>query len=227
MAIVALDGSAFARDVAAAYAAATKSIVTFVAVTAFDAHGGPFHIRSTSETGYEETAGAPVRKRVLRAVDNGKTVAPDELTKRSVDPEGPSGRFGMRLPMLSGCVDDYDYGKPHDDGEFVSVDFTAKVRDEAHGDGSLTFLRAENRIVTIVVRPAALPQHATSMTTTLEFAKVSDERWDVVKITRAFTGREGFISGGGTSVTTYERYRPFATQSAADAALDAMQPDSG
>ena len=227
MAIVAVDGSAFARDVAAAYAAATKSIVTFVAVTAFDAHGGPFHLRSFSETGYEETAGAPVRKRVLRAVDNGKTAAPDELTKRSSEPDGASSRFGMRLPILPGSVDDYAYDKPRDDGDSVSVDFTAKVRDEAHGDGSLTFLRAENRIATIVVHPAALPPHATSMTTTLEFGKVSDERWDVVKITHAFTGRQGFLSGGGTLVTTYERYRPFATQSAADAALDAMQPDSG
>jgi hypothetical protein len=91
----------------------------------------------------------------------------------------------------------------------------------------LTYLRDENRIASIVIRLAVLPEHATTMTTTLEFGRVSDERWDIVKVTHVFTGRQGFISGSGTSVTTYERYRPFASASAADAAFDALQPSSG
>jgi hypothetical protein len=65
------------------------------------------------------------------------------------------------------------------------------------------------------------------MTTTIEFGKVTDDRWDVVKVTHVFTGRQGFITGGGTSVTTYQRYREFPSTAAADAAIDAMQPDSG
>jgi hypothetical protein len=133
----------------------------------------------------------------------------------------------MHLPVEPAYVDDYTYGKPRVDGDVVSVDFTANVRDSAHGDGSLTYLRDENRIASIVIRLAVLPEHATSMTTTLDFGRVSDDRWDVVKVTHVFTGREGFISGSGTSVTTYERYRPFVSASAADAAFDTLEPSSG
>ncbi len=225
--IAADDGATFARAVAAAYAAETKSVVTFVAISTLDAHGGPFHMRTFSETVYEEAGGAPVRKRVLRFVDGGRTAAPDELAKRSAAADVPSSRFGMRLPVCLGSVDDYVFGKPSVDGDLISVDFTSKVRDGAHGDGSLSFLRDENRIATIVIRPAALPEHATSMTTTLDFGLVTSDRWDVVKVTHQFTGREGFISGAGVSITTYERYRPFASEAAADAVLDTMEPASG
>lgn len=225
--IVPLDGEAFARAVAAAYAADTKSIVTFVATSNLDAHGGPIHMRSFSETAYEEADGTPLRKRVLRAVDDGRTAGPDELAKRSATADVPSSRFGMHLPVVGAYVAEYTYSKPRVDGDTVAVDFTTTIRDGAHGDGTLTYLRDENRIDSIVIRPAVLPTHATSMTTTLEFGRVDENRWDVVKVTHAFTGREAFITGGGTSVTIYERYRSFATASAADAALDEMQPASG
>jgi hypothetical protein len=225
--IVAGDGATFAHAVAAAYAADTKSVVTFVAISTLDVHGGPFRMRTFAETAYEEAGGTPVRKRVLRYIDDGRTAAPDELAKRSATADVPSSRFGMRLPVCLGSVDDYVFGKPSVDGDLISVDFTSKVRDAAHGDGSLTFLRDENRIATIVIRPATLPDHATSMTTTLDFGFVTDDRWDVVKITHQFTGREGFISGAGVSITTYERYRPFASEADADAVLDTMQPASG
>jgi hypothetical protein len=225
--IVPSDGEAFARAVAAAYAAETKSFVTLVAVSTLDAHGGPFHVRSFSETAYEEADGAVVRKRVLRFIDGDRTATAGELAKRSTAVDDPSSRFGMRLPVEPQSVDDYAFGKPSGDGDAVSVDFVSKVRDAAHGDGSITYLRGEDRIATLVIRPAVLPEHATSMTTTIEYGEVTAGRWDVVRVTHAFTGREGFISGGGTSVTTYERYRPFATQTAADAELDAMQSTSG
>jgi hypothetical protein len=225
--IVPSDGAAFARAVAAAYAAETKSIVTFVAISTLDAHGGPFHVRSFSETAYEEVDGSTVRKRVLRFIDDGRTADPGELAKRSIAADPPSSRFGMHLPVQPQSVDDYTFGKPYGEGNAVSVDFVSKVRDAAHGDGSITYLRDEDRLATVVIRPAVLPVHATSMTTTIDYGMVTDGRWDVVRVTHAFTGREGFISGGGTSVKKYERCRPFATQNAADAALDAMQSTSG
>jgi hypothetical protein len=225
--IVPPDGDAFARAVAAAYAADTKSIVTFVAITTLDAHGGPFHRRTFSETAYEEADGTPVRKRVLRAVDDGRTADARDLARRSSAPDDPSSRFGMHLPVAPAYIGDYTYGKPSVAGDTVTVDFTATVRDDAHGDGSLTYLRDENRIATIVIRPSVLPEHATSMTTTLEFGRVDESRWDVVKATHVFTGREAFISGAGSSVTTYERFRAFESRSAADAALDETEPASG
>jgi hypothetical protein len=225
--IVTSDGTAFARAVAAAYAAETKSVVTFVAISTLDARGGPFHIHSFGETAYEEADGAPLRKRVLRFVDNGRTVDAGELARRSAAADVPSSRFGLHLPVEPASVGDYTFGKTSVVGDAISVDFVSNVRDAAHGDGSITYLRDEDRIATIVIRPAVLPEHATSMTATIEFGKVTDDRWDIVRITDTFTGREGFISGGGTSVTTYERYRPFATATAADAELDAMQSTSG
>jgi hypothetical protein len=225
--IDATDGDALARAAALAYAAETKSVVTFVAVTQFDVRSGPFHMHAFSETAYEEDDGAPVRRRILRAIDNGKVATPGDLVQRSAAPEEPTSRFGMRLPIYASAVGDYTYAKPRVDGDTVSVDFTAVVRDGAHGDGTLTLYRNEGRIATLVIRPCILPAHATSLTTTLEFGRVSEDRWDVVKITHAFTGKEGLLSGGGASVTTYERYRAFPSESAAEAALDAMEPASG
>jgi hypothetical protein len=225
--IVPPDGAGFAHAVAAAYAVDTKSIVTFVAISSLDARGGPFHMHSFTETAYEEADGAPVRKRVLRAVDDGRTANAGDLAKRSATADVPSSRFGMHLPVEPAYVDDYTYGKPRVDGDIVSVDFTTNIRDAAHGDGSLTYLRDEDRIASIVIRPAVLPEHATTMTTTLEFGRVSEDRWDIVRVTHVFTGREGIISGSGTSVTTYERYRPFVSATAADAAFDTLEPSSG
>jgi hypothetical protein len=219
-----VDGEAIVRAAAAAYAAQTKPIVTFVAITELDVHGGPFHQHSFSETGYEETASTPVRRRILRDVESGKVLAADELAKRSAAPEAPTARFGMKLPIVA--IDDYTYAKPRQDGDEVAVDFKTSVRDESHGDGTIT-LYPDGRIATIVTHPVVLPPHATSLTTTIEFARVFEDRWDIVKITDTFTGRQGIISGGGSSVTTYERYRPWPTQSAADAALDAMEPSTG
>jgi hypothetical protein len=225
--IVPADGDSFAREVAAAYAASTKSVVTFVAITQLDAHGGPLQMHSFSETAYEEADGAPVRKRVLRAVDDGKTADPPELAKRSVAPDSPSSRFGMRLPIYQASVGEYTYSKPREDGDTIVVDFVATIRDEAHGDGTLTYFEAENRIEKLVIRPCVLPAHANSMTTTMDFGRVSDDRWDVVRITHTFTGHMGPISGGGASITTYERYHPFPTETAAEAALSTMEASSG
>lgn len=225
--IVPTDGEAFARAVAAAYAAETKSVVTFVAVTSLEARGGPFHMRTFSETAYEEADGFPVRKRVLRYIDGDRTCDAAELARKSAAADLPSSRFGIHLPVQPAYVEEYAFGKPTGAGDEITVAFTSKRRDAAHGDGSITYLRDEDRIETIVMRPAVLPEHATSMTTTLDFGRVSEDRWDVVRVTHVFTGREGFISGGGQSVTTYERYRPFPTETDADVVLDAMQPASG
>ncbi len=224
--ILPTDGETLARAAAAIYAAQTPSIVTVVATSQLDAHGGPIHLHSFAETAYEEAAGVVVRKRVLRAIDDGRTAAADELARRSASADPPSSRFGMHLPVQPAYVGEYRYGTPRVEGDQVAVDFTATVRDAAHGDGSLAFARDDGRIARIVYTPCVLPEHATSMSTTLAYGRVGADRWDVISVTSSFTGREAFITGGGSSVTTFAHYHPAATAAEADAALDALGPSA-
>ncbi len=224
--IVADDGDAFARAVAAAYAADTKGIVTFVAVTSFDVRGSMmYHQHKDDQTAYAEEDGARLAMRVISEVDDGVAQGPAALSALSAEAEVPTGRFGMRLPIMPAALADYRFGKPRQEATTVTVDFTADVRDAAHGDGTLTYDVAGNRIVQIVYRPATLPPHATAIVTTITFADVGAGRWDMVKLSRTFAGRIGPLHGGGSSTTTFANYRSAPSEAAAIAALGDMRPD--
>ena len=216
------DGAAFARDVAAAYALQAKGVESFLVTTTFDARGGPIHKSGYSQAAYVVVNGVPARHRVLKNVEDNRASDGAHLAAMATEPEGPLSHFGLRLPYLAGAVADYRYAPPRETATTIDLDFTTIVKDEAHGNGTLSYDRTENRIARVVFVPAALPAHATAMTVTVDFGRTHEERWDVVKISRAFSGREGIISGKGTSISVYERYRGYPSESVALAALDAL-----
>jgi len=219
------DGSAFARQVATEYAGVTRGVVSFVVATQMDVRGGPVHRQELSETAYVDQDGTAVRKRVLKDVKNGKPLPPPDLDHLSRSEDGPLSRFGMRAPYALAALADYSFGKPHESGDLILVDFTSTVRDAAHGDGTLAYSRSAGRIDRVTYTPAALPSESGSivlLSASLEitFGTVGSDRWDIVRIVRNYTGREGMMRGRGVATSIYDRYRVHANQAEAVAAVE-------
>lgn len=221
--VVPADGATFAHDIAALHAAKVHGVESFVVNTKTDIKGGPIHRTDASETAFVTADGEPAHKRVMKSVDDGKAADAAGLAKLSTEAEGALSRFSLRLPYIAGAIADYSFAKPRELAETVELDFTTHVKDQSHGDGTMVVNRATGRIETVTFHPSELPKHATTGTVTIEFGIViAPERWDIVKITRSFSGHEGFIRGTVVSVSVYDRYRAYATQPAAVAAVDAI-----
>lgn len=222
-----LEGASLTHRMAQAYTAQARGAVTFVVQTRTAVRAGPFTHTESSETAYVEVDGSVAGKVVLRSMVNGTAANAAQLAKFSAEPDGPLSRFGLRLPVLDAAAGDYQYGEPREPAERMGVDFVTKVKDEAHGDGTLNFDTNQKRIMQVVIRPAVLPPHATSMNITIDYGSVCEGRWDIVKITRTFAGRRGLLSGSGTTTSVYERYQPYASPADAFKALASIAPAAG
>jgi len=224
IAVPSLDGASLAHRVAENYTAQVRGAATFVVQTRTTVRSGPFTHTEFSETAYVEVDGLVAGKVVLRSLVNGSSANAGQLAKLSAEPDGPLSRFGLRLPVFEAAAGDYQYGDPLEPGERTSVAFGTTVKDEAHGDGTLNVDINQKRVVQVVIRPAVLPAHATRMNITIDFGRVYEGRWDIVKITRTFAGRQGLMSGTGTSASVYERYQSYASSAEAFKALAAIAP---
>jgi hypothetical protein len=213
------DGAATARAAADVYAAATRGVVAFNVTTRTQVRGGLYHRDNLENVAYAAVDGKPLVKRILHLVENGRTADADELRRASAKPDGPLSRFGMRLPYLSAAVDAYTFDPPRAEAGGTVIAFHTSVRDEAHGDGTMT-VDAERRPVRVIFHPAKLPEHASDAQVTIEFGSNAAGRWDVMRIVREFSGRVGFIRGRVEAVSTYDAYRVYATAESARAALD-------
>jgi hypothetical protein len=220
-----VDGPAVARQIAAEYAAQARGISTLRVTTQLDARGGPVHVTEQSETLYAEENGVAIRKRVLKEIRNGKAAGSDDLAKLSRQEEGPISRFGLKAPYWPANLAEYTFGTPHEAADVVSLDFTSNVKDTFHGNGTIFYGRSIGRIEKVIYKPVVFPKQPngvvlTSMNMEITFGHVTAERWDVVKIVRTFTAREGLFGGRGTATTVYEQYRFHPTEAAALAVVD-------
>jgi hypothetical protein len=213
------DGTSAARRAAETYAAATRGVIVFDVTTRTQIRGGPYHRDDVESAAYVVIDGKPSRKRVLRLVEGRHTAGADELQRASAKPDGALSRFGLRLPYAADAVDAYAFGQPRQEAGSTTIPFHAKVRDEAHGDGTLT-VDAQHRPVRVVFQPATLPEHATAATVTVEFGTVAADRWDVTRILRSFSGRIGIVGGRVDAASAYDAYRSFASAELANAALE-------
>jgi hypothetical protein len=213
------DAAALVRAVAGAHAAAARGVVAFDVTTRTQIRGGPYHRDDLEKAAYVTIDGQASRKRVLQLTEGGRAATADGLERASAKPDGPLSRFGMRLPYATESVDAYAFDAPRAEGGGTTIAFRTNVRDEAHGDGTM-LLDADRRPVRVVFHPAKLPEHVSDATVTVEFGTVGTARWDVTRITRAFSGRLGIIRGRVDSTSTYDAYRSFATPEQGNAAID-------
>jgi hypothetical protein len=218
------DGAAAARAVAEEYAAVTRGLATFLVTTLADVRGGPMHSVENSFTVYLSEDGATRQKRVVRDVKNGKPLAQRDLDLLSAATDGPLSRFGMRAPWNPAAIGEYRFATPQVAGDLIRIDFTSLVRDPAHGDGTIYYARDASRIDHVTYTPAALPKEPgavvlLSAALDIAFGPVAQGRWDIVKIVRTFTGRDGPMRGRGVVTSVYDRYHSHANLSDAVAEL--------
>jgi hypothetical protein len=213
------EGIATARKAAELYAAATRGVVAFDVTTRTQIRGGPYRRDDVESVAYVVVDGKVSRKRVLRLVQGSHTANADELRRESAKPDGPLSRFGMRLPYLAEAVDAYAFDAPREESGTTTLGFRTTVRDESHGDGTMS-LDAQHRPVRVVFHPAKLPAHASEAIVTVEFGTVATGRWDVTRISRAFSGRLGIVAGHVDSASAYDAYRTFPNAESANAAIE-------
>jgi len=219
------DGAAVARRVAETYAAATHGIVAFDVTTHTQLRAGPFRRDDLEDGAYVAVDGKPVRKRVIRYLDGRHAASSDDLQRLSAKPDPPLTRFGMRLPYLTEGVDAYAFDAPREGDGGTVIAFRATIRDEAHGDGTMT-LDSQYRPVRVVFHPAKLPpKHegtatVTEATVTVEFGIVATGRWEVTRLVHAFSGRYGPLGARADATTSYDAYRFFPTVELAHAAIE-------
>ncbi len=212
-----VTGIDLARHIADFYHHQEHGALFFRVDTQTNMHGGPISRHDADSAAYVIIDGAFVKKRALSGMENGVPLSPADLAKKSGDPEGPLSRLGMRLPYDDHAVDDYTYDAPAADGENEKLTFHSKVRDEAHGDGTLVVAPGD-RPLTLTFSPEVKPQNATTAVITVHFGDVAGSMWDIVSIDRAFTGRRFFFTGSALSTSAYS-YRRYPDQVAALAAL--------
>ena len=219
------DAAAIAHRVAETHATATHGIVAFDTTTRTQLRAGPLRRDDLENAAYVAVDGKPVRKRVMRYLDGRHAASSDDLQRLSAKPDPPLARFGMRLPYLTEALDAYAFDPPHEGEGGTVIAFRTTVRDEAHGDGTMT-LDSQYRPVRVVFHPAKLPpKHegaatVTEATVTVEFGTVATGRWDVTRIVHSFSGRFGPLGAHADSTTNYDAYRSFPTVELAHAAIE-------
>jgi hypothetical protein len=219
------DGAAIARRVAETYASAMRGVVAFDVTTRTQLHAGPFRREDVEVAAYVAVDGKPLRKREIKYLDGRHAASSDDLQRLSARPDAPLSRFGMRLPYLIDAVDAYEFDPPRSADGVTTITFRATVRDEAHGDGTMT-CDAQHRPIRVVIHPAKLPDRHESVATvseatvTVEFGSVETHRWDVTRIARSFVGHYGPFGGRADSTSTYDAYRIFPNPESANAAIE-------
>ena len=219
------DGAGIVRRVAENHATATRGIIAFDTTTHTQLRAGPLRRDDVENAAYVAVDGKPVRKRVMRYLDGRHAAGSDELQRLSAKPDPPLARFGMRLPYLTDALDAYAFDPPHEGDGGTVVAFRATVRDEAHGDGTMT-IDNQYRPLRVVFHPAKLPpKHegaatVSEATVTVEFGTVATGRWDVTRIVHAFSGRFGPLGAHADATTSYDAYRFFPTVEMAHAAIE-------
>ncbi|MDB5028349.1 MAG: hypothetical protein JWO66_2038 [Candidatus Eremiobacteraeota bacterium] len=213
------DAAAIVREVAEAYAAAEHGALAFEVTTRTQIRGGFYKRDDLQSVAYAVVDGKPTLKRVLRLTQGRRVADAGELQRESAKGDGPLSRFGLRLPYHAAAAGAYAFEPPRADAAGIEIRFRASVRDESHGDGTLT-VDAERRLSRVVFNPAKLPDRAAEATVTIEFGPVATGRWDITRIVREFGGRVGFLRGSVESTSTYDAYRSFATAELAHAAIE-------
>jgi hypothetical protein len=213
------DAATIVREVAEAYAAAERGAVAFEVTTRTKIKGGFYTRDDVESAAYAVVDGKATLKRVLRLAQGHRVADAGELQRESAKADGPLSRFGLRLPYHAAAAGAYAFDPPRTDTAGIEIPFRSNVRDESHGDGTLT-IDAERRLSRVVFHPAKLPDRATDATLTIEFGPVATGRWDITRIVREFGGRIGFLRGRVESTSTYDAYRSFATAELAHAAIE-------
>jgi len=223
------DAASVAASVVRALDAQLRGVIAFRLRYTFEERG-PGHDKTAAVDSMRLLKdGELIAVRLLREVQNGKTVSATDLAndQAKVDKQLPTDDY--RLPITPDALKEYQFAysqAPCDacPAGSVQIAFTSLKRDTDHGDGIAVVDRATYRIVRLDFHPSALPAHADSGTIAMQFGAVLPDLWDVTETTQHYTGHMLVFTGWGHVVQTYDEYRRFASVEEGTKALAAAVP---
>lgn len=192
---------------------------------AFSLHAGPFGRDVSNDIGVVINDGDFVRTKYYAQTSNGKI--DDEATLRSAERDAnrelDGGRGFFKRPIDPRYAEDYrfDPAECADCGvDTRTFSFTSKVRDEQHGDGTVTIDEATGHVLSLSYTLDKAPPHASSAHVVETFGQALPKLWTCVRVAETFRGRLGPIGGSASMHYTLDHFRRLVAKNGASATLD-------
>lgn len=183
------------------------------------ASAGPAHYTEQNDAVILIEDGQYTHVRYLRIVQNGKTLSNDQVAQREAqnNDDLEHGKSFFKQPFDSRYLQDYTFTEaqctcgPH----AHQIAFHSEVRDDQHGDGTMTIDTSTWRIMSLTYTPDVMPPHASSGTTVELFGEAVPGVWTVVGIDHSYSGHVAFIHGSGTMTERNDHFQRFGNPVAA------------
>lgn len=193
--------------------------------SAFDTNmrGGPLHRAYHYRNAYLYNDERLVKARALYKDDNGHIADAAQLDAetRKIESEQGSGKV-FAVPFDARHFSEYRYEKGACAGcaaDEVAFTFTSLVRDEFHGNGSMT-LDGRGHVVNLTYTPSVLPAHASKARITIYRGGVLPDYWATIRSEGHYEGRYGFVHGSADMQSRNEHFHRFSSVDAAVTALN-------
>jgi hypothetical protein len=190
---------------------------------------GPAHNKTLVENSMHlRNDGTLVKVRLLNRTSNGAAASHDELAKQQAELDKRLPDEDYRLPLTTDALGEYRFSYAQmpctacPEGS-VLIAFVSRVRDDGHGDGTMTIDAATNHVMRLDFHPSVLPARADSGAIVMRFGQVLPDLWDVVETTQHYTGHFLFMHGGADVDQIYNGYQRFPTLADGLAALAAAK----
>jgi hypothetical protein len=212
------------RKAVADYALQTRGNLAFTRHLTFSMRVGPMNKQVTNEVGIVMRDGQYVRTKYYAATTNGQSDSDGSIRKQEqqTNDELAAGRGFFKRPVDPRYVDDYHFEETacsdckHDTS---AVRFTSLVRDNQHGDGTMTIDKA-GRIYSIDYDMNVAPDHASSGHVVETYGEAMSGLWTCLRSEETYKGHLGFVGGAANLDYNYDHFKRYAQPDAAIAALE-------
>ena len=196
-------------------ALSTAGVIVHERHMSVSAVAGPAHFSESNDALLLLSDGAFRHIHFVHMMENGKALAPDQISKRESENNGEfeRGTGFFKQPYDRRYLTDYAYTVlPSCDcpsGQ-VAVRFTSALHDDQHGAGEMHIDAASGRVIDLTYAPFVFPDHANAGTVSETFGEPLPGLWTIVRIDKSYTGRVLFVSGHGTASETLDNFHRFS-----------------
>ncbi len=186
---------------------------------ALQAAAGPMHYAEENDAIVLIQDGQYKHVRYLRMDKNGATASNEEVAQRERqnNDDLARGKGFFKQPYDARYLGDYSYTETQCAcaTHARSIQFRSIVRDDQHGDGTMTIDPATGRVLSLTYTPDVMPPHASSGTVTETFGEAVPGVWTIISIDHSYTGRVAFFHGSGTLAERHDHFQRFDNRVAA------------
>lgn len=201
---------------AARYASDTRGVVAMQRHFLTAVSGGPIHRSETSNSAIVLQDGAYARIKYFDIADDGNQAPPQAVGQREAEAnrDWAAGKVFFKEPYDPRFENDYRFADPVACSSCVrdtlQVEFTSRVNDAQHGNGTMWIERASAHVLRLTYVPRVFPPHANSGSVTEYGGDALPDLWYVVRIEERFTGRAFLLTGNAQFVGTFDHFHRYA-----------------